>query len=835
MAYANPAFKINGSYVYSGTYSAATSYTICTQLDTSDWNTKYYEFHDYVTFWNSGEGEVIATRKVYDYENYSDPLPAGRFKWNEPQESTVTSPSGTSWDRITYTVELVNTSYMTESFSCTISITQPKLTPCAQAKVTKTRTGRNVKVTWDAFTASGGSGSITYKIKYTTGGSSSSETSTNTTREYTYINLNLGSSYTFTITGTYSGVTASVTSTSITIPNVTQPTISAVTRTGQSVKVDWNTCTGSSGSGSVSYTITPSSGTAQTSTTNTYTFTGLTQGSSYTFTVTANYSGISKTSSASSSVTIPKVTPCAQSKVVLARTGQNVKVTWDAFGTTAGTGSSGNVTYQIRYNTGSTSGSYVSKSTTREHTFTGLAQGSSYTFTVLGTYSGVSSSVTSTSITIPKVTAPTNIAVTKNGTTATVSWGASSGSSGSGNVTYSVTPTGMSAVSAGTNTSVQCTGLTKGGTYTFTVTATYSGVSTSSVSSSVTMPNLTEPRSITLERTDATSVKVSWTAPATATNGSGSVNYTVTATGGSESAQSTALNRTMTGLTKGTTYTFTVKAYYSGLTSTATSASYTLPNNCTSPTVCTIEVTESSAATVNLTCSGAASGTSNRITGYRIERSEYNGSAWSDWVTYKDVTVQNYATSFTEAVNTPSTIGNKFKFRVTTMGEAGSDYYSTPPTESSNTVTKVVTLSTPALQMASSKANACKYTITASTVTGGSGVVSYTVYRNGTSIGDTIISGTPVTVSEATVRSWGTSVGSFTVIATVTINGYTATSEESTPVSFTFRPNTIKYHDGVEFRLARPYYYASVSQNSEPTEVELYRYNGSSWEEIGIA
>ena len=698
---------------------------------------------------------------------------------------------------------------------------KPAVTVGKPTNIQVSKSGTSATVTWNAPSVSGGSGNITYVV--TTTGKS---VNAGTNRTATVTGLTEGTAYTFRVTATYSGVSNYADSSSVTMPKLTNPSNVTTSRTGTTVKVSWTAAQGTNGSGSVSYTVTPTGKSAiSAGTATSLDVTGLTQGSAYTFTVTASYTGLSKTAT-SGSVTIPKVT--APSNIQLQRTGTSVKVTWSA---SSGTSGSGNVTYTVT----PTGKSAISAGTNLTATATGLTQGSAYTFTVTATYSGVTASATSSSITIPKVTAPTNIAVTKNGTTATVSWGASSGSSGSGNVTYSVTPTGMSAVSAGTNTSVQCTGLTKGGTYTFTVTATYSGVSTSSVSSSVTMPNLTEPRSITLERTDATSVKVSWTAPATATNGSGSVNYTVTATGGSESAQSTALNRTMTGLTKGTTYTFTVKAYYSGLTSTATSASYTLPNNCTSPTVCTIEVTETSATTVNLTCSGAASGTSNRITGYRIERSEYNGSAWSDWATYKDVTVQNYATSFTEAVNTPSTIGNKFKFRVTTMGEAGSDYYSTPPTESSNTVTKVVTLSTPAIQMASSKANACKYTITASTVTGGSGVVSYTVYRNGTSIGDTIISGTPVTVSEATVRSWGTSVGSFTVIATITVNGYTATSEESTPVSFTFRPNTIKYHDGVEFRLARPYYYASVSQNSEPTEVELYRYNGSSWEEIGIA
>lgn len=78
-----------------------------------------------------------------------------------------------------------------------------------------------------------------------------------------------------------------------------------------------------------------------------------------------------------------------------------------------------------------------------------------------------------------------------------------------------------------------------------------------------------------------------------------------------------------------------------------------------------------STGNVTLSWSGATAGTANAITGYEVQRCESsNGSTWGSWAALTTTT----ATSL--SVAPPATPGNYYKYRVRTLGAAGSAYYS---------------------------------------------------------------------------------------------------------------------------------------------------------------
>ena len=192
-------------------------------------------------------------------------------------------------------------------------------------------------------------------------------------------------------------------------------------------------------------------------------------------------------------------------------------------------------------------------------------------------------------------TLPGSVTATATGsTTADVSfvmpsdylfWGATYSSytatSTPGGVQASITQSGISASRTGT---ISVTGLTPGTAYTFIVGATYSYGGGSSTRNSLASNSITTsggvtvagaPTSVTATSTGATTANVSFTAPAS--NGGATItSYTATSSpGGITGSISQAGSGTisMTGLTAGTSYTFTVTATNSAGTGSASSAS----------------------------------------------------------------------------------------------------------------------------------------------------------------------------------------------------------------------------------------------------------------------
>ncbi|MEI6048947.1 MAG: FISUMP domain-containing protein, partial [Bacteroidota bacterium] len=116
----------------------------------------------------------------------------------------------------------------------------------------------------------------------------------------------------------------------------------------------------------------------------------------------------------------------------------------------------------------------------------------------------------------------------------------------------------------GTATSITVTGLTNGTAYTFTVTATNAignGLASSTSNSVTPSAPATVPGAPTIGTATAGNLQatVTFTAPAS-DGGSAITGYTVTSSPGSKTGTGTATSITVTGLTNGTAYTFTVTA-----------------------------------------------------------------------------------------------------------------------------------------------------------------------------------------------------------------------------------------------------------------------------------
>lgn len=96
---------------------------------------------------------------------------------------------------------------------------------------------------------------------------------------------------------------------------------------------------------------------------------------------------------------------------------------------------------------------------------------------------------------------------------------------------------------------------------------------------------------------------------------------------------------------------------------------------CTAPVSAVLSTTSTMNGTVSLSWGGANGGTNNEISGYLVEYAESTDNAsWGSWTYY------NTYTSSPQTVDTPS-VGKYRKYRVRTLGSAGSDWHSEKATE----------------------------------------------------------------------------------------------------------------------------------------------------------
>jgi uncharacterized repeat protein (TIGR02543 family) len=413
--------------------------------------------------------------------------------------------------------------------------------------------------------------------------------------------LTNGTAYTFTVIATNeigNSVASSATTSVIPQTAASAPTTITATAGDGQASVAFSGAV-ANGSTIASYTVqaydsngNAVSGATCTSSTSHCTVTGLTNGSSYTFKVVANStvygagSTTASTPSISSSAVTPATTPSAPTSVEVTPGTGKVTVSW----TEAISNGSPVTSYQVQaYDA---DGNAVNGATcsavaplTSCDVSANLVAGSNYTFKVTAT-SVVGTSVASTASTAAAVNAvpsvPLSVTAVAANASAAVTWGAPANINGSAITGYAVTAYDANNNVAGICTSVapattcEVTGLANGTPYTFKVTATNAiGTSSESLASTAvtpsTIPNV--PTGVTAAMGDEQAT-VSFLAP-TNTGGSAILSYTVTSSPGNftctVNAPATSCN--VTGLTNGTSYTFTVKATNKNGDSLASTAS----------------------------------------------------------------------------------------------------------------------------------------------------------------------------------------------------------------------------------------------------------------------
>ncbi|GAB2619608.1 hypothetical protein GCM10027270_02710 [Nocardioides ginkgobilobae] len=302
------------------------------------------------------------------------------------------------------------------------------------------------------------------------------------------------------------------------------------TKGDKSATVSWSAPTTDGGTPITSYTVTSSPGGITKTVTGdqtTATITGLTNGTSYTFTVVAtNATGTSPASTPSNAV-IPSAAPGAPTSVSAAKADKSATVSWTAPTDNGGSPITG---YTITSTPGGITKTVTGDQTTA--TITGLTNGTSYTFTVAATNAtGTSPASTPSNAVIPSAApgAPTSVSAAKADKSATVSWTAPTDNGGSPITGYTITstPGGITKTVTGDQPTATITGLTNGTSYTFTVAATNAtGTSPASAPSNVVTPSAPaepepEPEPVTAPAapTDAKAkvkkrnVVLAWSAP----------------------------------------------------------------------------------------------------------------------------------------------------------------------------------------------------------------------------------------------------------------------------------------------------------------------------------
>jgi uncharacterized protein (TIGR02145 family) len=482
--------------------------------------------------------------------------------------SPITVTGLTNGTAYTFTVTATNAigTSVASTASNSVTPTAPSTAPGAPTIGTATAGNAQATVTFTVPVSNGGSAITGYTVTSNPG----NITGSGSASPITVTGLTNGTAYTFTVTATNAIGTSVASSASNTVtptePSTAPgaPTIGTATPGNAQATITFIAPGSNGGSTITGYTATSNPGNITgTGSASPITVTGLTNGTAYTFTVTAtNAIGTGPTSSASNSVT-PSVTstiPGAPTGVSAA--GGNAQATV-AFTAPLNTGGSAITGYTVT----SSPGGFTGNGPSSPITVNGLINGITYTFTVTATnaigtgpVSSASNSVTpSTSLTVPG--APTGVSATGGYVQAIVTFTGPVSNGGSSITGYTVTSSPGGFTGTGTASPITVNGLPALIAYTFTVTATNAigtGPSSSS-SNSVTPTTVPDPPTIGTATKGNAQATISFTVPVS-NGGSAITGYTVTSNPGAITGTGSASPLTVTGLTNGTSYTFTVTA-----------------------------------------------------------------------------------------------------------------------------------------------------------------------------------------------------------------------------------------------------------------------------------
>ena len=607
--------------------------------------------------------------------------------------------------------------------SAAVTPTAAATVPGAPTGVSGTPGNGTVTVAWSAPASNGGSPITGYSAMANNGASCFTAGTTCTVN-----GLTNGIAYTFTVTatnvvGTGPASSPSAAVTPRTVPGA--PTLSSATAGNSSVALAWTAPASNGGATITGYRATASPGGAVCTTTGGLgcTVVGLTNGTSYTFTVSAtNAAGTGPASnSLSATPTAAATVPGAPTGVVAAPGNGQASVTWTAPASNGGSPITG---YTAMANNG------ASCSTTgMTCTVNGLTNGTAYTFTVsatnaVGTGPASSPSAAVTPRTVPG--APTITSVAPGSTAVNLAWTAPASNGGAAITSYTATssPGGFTCTTSGLSCTV--VSLTNGTAYTFTVTATNAAGTGPASSPSAAVTPRTVPGAPTGVSATAGSGQASVVLDRPASNGGAVItSYTATSSPGGLTCTTSGLGCTVVGLTNGTAYTFTVTAKNVAGTGPASSpsaavtptAAATVPG---APTI-TSAVPGNS---VTITWSAPANDGGAAITNYRIYRGTSSGGE-SLLITVGRVTTYT---------DTTTTGGTTYYYQVAAVNGAGEG-----PRSGELSATPMAPPGAPTITSVTAGNGSASLAWSAPANNGGSQITSYSVFRGTTSGGETIL------------------------------------------------------------------------------------------------
>ena len=447
------------------------------------------------------------------------------------------------------------------------TINKTSTAPTAPTNLHETaKTHTSVSLAWTAPSSTGGS-PITHYLVYKTG--SLVATLGPSTRTDTVTGLSHLTTYHFTVEAENaigdSPASGTVAVTTTGTPPTAPTNLHETAKSHSSVSLAW-TAPSSTGGSPITHYLVDKTGTLVAtlgSSTLSDTVTGLAAGTTYHFTVKAETAVATSAASNTVAVTTTATVPTAPTNLhETAKSHTSVSLAWTAPSSTGGSA----LTHYLVFKTGTPVATLGPS--TRTDTVTGLAKGTTYHFTVeaenaIGDSPASGTVAVTTTATAP--TAPTGLHETaKTHTSVSLAWTAPSSTGGSPITHYLVDKTGTLVATLGSSTlSDTVTGLAAGTTYHFTVKAenaagTSPASNTVPVTTTKTAPSA--PRSLHETAKSHTSVSLAWTAPSS-TGGTGITHYLVFKTGTlTATLGPSTLTDTVTGLTRATTYHFTVEA-----------------------------------------------------------------------------------------------------------------------------------------------------------------------------------------------------------------------------------------------------------------------------------
>ena len=687
----------------------------------------------------------------------SDNVAVGGYKVYRggTQIGTVSAPTTTYNDTgltanttYSYTVAAYDVATPTANVSAqssASSVTTPAYTIISNISVTNiSATGATIN--W--ITDQSSSSQVAYGLTNSYGTTSTLNPSLVTSHSVNLSGLSASTAYHFQVISKTSGNATTSSSdqtfTTLAAPDTTPPSIPqnviATSSSPTTVTVSWNASSDNVAvAGYKVYRGGTQIGTV-TAPTITYNDTGLTAGTTYSYTVAA-YDTATPTANVSaqsnpSTVTTPAY-PIISNITTTSITATGASVNW-----ITDQSSTSQVRYGLTNSYGNTTTLNSAFVTSHTATLTGLSASTIYHFQVISTTNGnattTSTDQTFTTIAAPDTTPPSipqNVTATGTSpTTMTISWSASSDNVAVAGYKVYRGGTQVGTVTAPTTT-YSDTGLTANTTYSYTVAAYDTATPTANVSAQSSSVNGTTliapdttppsvPQNVIATTTSPTTTTITWNA---STDNVAVAGYKVYRGGSLIStvlAPITTLNDT--GLTAGTTYTYTVAAYDTA-TPTANMSAQSNPTTITMPSYPTISYITATAVT-------ATSASINWITNIAGSSQVLYGLT----NTYGTSTTVNPAlvTSHTVSLSglTPNTT---YHFQVTSTTNGNATTASTDQTFATIIVPDTTPPSVPQNVIANASAPT-SVVLTWTPSTDNVAVAGYTIYRNGSSVGTSI-------------------------------------------------------------------------------------------------